>query len=289
MCPSGIGQAMWLQIARECDRYLAMDEFVESNRLNWDARLSVHQRSAFYNLDAFRAGEITVDSIARNEVGDVAGQTLLHLQCHFGLDTLSWARLGATVTGVDFSAPAIELARSLAVEVGVGATFICSDVYRLPDALNAQFDVVFTSWGVLTWLPDVPAWAAMLTRFVRPGGAFYIVEGHPVISGLDEEGGAYRPSSPYFQRREPMRFDDGKTYADPDALVEHPVNYQWNHPVGEVVTALTDVGLRIEFLHEHPVLQWRRFESMDQGADGWWRLPGDPFPLSFSILARQPS
>jgi SAM-dependent methyltransferase len=266
-----------------------MDKFVETNRLNWDARLPVHQISAFYDLAAFRAGKITLDSIVRSEVGDVDGRTLLHLQCHFGLDTLSRARLGATATGVDFSERAIKLARSLAVEVGVGGTFICSDVYRLPDVLNAQFDVVFTSWGVLTWLPDVPGWAAMLTRFVRPGGTFYIVEGHPVISGLDDEGGLYRSSAPYFQGPEPMRFDDGKTYADPDALVEQPVNYQWTHPVGEVVTALIDAGFRLEFLHEHPVLPWRRFESMDQGADGWWRLAGDPFPLSFSILARKPT
>jgi len=267
-----------------------VNEFVAQNRLNWDARVGIHERSSFYDLEGFRAGRFTLkDSIERKELGDVTGRTLLHLQCHFGLDTISWARLGATVTGVDFSEPAVELARSLAGEVGVEARFICSDIYRLPDVLRTEFDVVFTSWGVLTWLPDVQGWAAVGARFVRPGGIFYIIEGHPVISGLDEEGGLYRSSAPYFQGSEPLRFDDGRTYADAGDIVEAPVNYQWNHSLGDVVTALMEAGLRIDFLHEHPVLPWRRFESMTQGKDGRWRLQGDPFPLSFSILARRPN
>lgn len=267
-----------------------MSDFVEQNRLNWDARVGVHEKSAFYDLEGFKAGKSTLQrSIERDELSDVSGLTLLHLQCHIGLDTISWAQLGAKVTGVDFSERAVELARSLALEVGVDARFLCSDIYKLPDVLDGQFDVVFTSWGVLPWLPDIPSWAAVIAHFVRPGGTFYIIDGHPVINGLDKAGDRFRSMAPYFQGPEPNRFDDGRTYADAEAIVDPPTNYQWNHPLGDVVTALAESGLRIEFLHEHGTLPWPRFESMTRGSAGQWRLDGDPFPLSFSILARRPT
>lgn len=271
-------------------RLSAMSDFLEQNRLNWDARVRIHEKSSFYDVEGFRAGRSTLEgSIELVELGDVSGFTLLHLQCHFGMDTISWARLGAIVTGVDFSERAVELARSLAREVGVEARFLSSDIYKLPAILEAKFDIVFTSWGVLPWLPDLPGWAAIVGHFIRPGGRFYIIDGHPVINALDQEGDLFRSSAGYFQGSEPLRFDDGRTYADADAVVEAPTNYQWNHSLGEVVTALADTGLRIEFLHEHGVLPWRRFESMVRGSDGRWRLRGDPFPLSFSILAWRPT
>lgn len=267
-----------------------MSDFVEQNRLNWDARVRIHEKSSFYDVEGFKAGRSSLNgSIELDELGDVSGLSLLHLQCHFGMDTISWARLGATVTGVDFSERAVELARSLAGQVGVEARFICSDVYRLPDALNGEFDVVFTSWGVLPWLPDIPGWAAVVAHFVRPGGTFYIIDGHPLIDGLDYESDLFRSSAPYTPGPEPARFDDGRTYADAAAVVDAPTNYQWHHTLGDVVTALADAGLRIEFLHEHSVLPWPRFDSMTPGTDNKWRLHGDPLPLSFSIRARRPN
>ena len=226
-------------------------------------------------------------SIELDELGSVSGLSLLHLQCHFGMDTISWAKLGATVTGVDFSGRAVSLARSLAREVGVDARFICSDVYKLPDVLKDEFDIVFMSWGVLVWLPDIPRWAKLVAGFIRRGGTFYIIDGHPIIDGLDQDGDLFRSSSPYFRGSEPVRFEDTRTYADAAATVDAPTTYQWHHPLGEVVTGLVDAGLTIEFLHEHSVLPWRAFASMVQGTDGRLRLRGDPFPLSFSIRARQ--
>lgn len=267
-----------------------MSDFVEQNRKNWDARVGIHERSSFYDVEGFRAGRSTLTgSIELDEVGNIDGLSLLHLQCHFGMDTISWARLGATATGVDFSERAVDLARSLAREVGANARFICSDVYKLRDVLSERFDVVFMSWGVLVWLPDILTWAKVVADFVRPGGTFYIIDGHPVIDGLEQDGDLFLSSSPYFRGPEPLRFDDKQTYADAAATVDAPTTYQWHHPLGEVVTALVDAGLRIEFVHEHSVIPWRPFESMVQGIDGRWQLRGDPFPLSFSIRARQPA
>ena len=171
----------------------------------------IHARSAFYDVEAFKAGQSRLLSIEREEVGDVRGKSLLHLQCHFGLDTLSWARLGAQATGVDFSAPAIRLARALNDELGLGATFVHSNVYDLPDALTGQFDIVYTSYGVLVWLPDLIRWAAVVAHFLEPGGTFYIVEGHPFMYVFDMERAAepqgLRVDQSYFGGAEPRRWE----------------------------------------------------------------------------------
>ena len=155
------------------------DQRLLANRQNWNERTPVHAASDFYDVAGFKAGRITLTDIERGEVGDVSGKTLLHLQCHFGLDTMSWARLGATATGVDFSEAAIDLARSLNDELRLNTRFIRSDVYGLPDVLDEEFDVVFTSYGVLVWLPDLDRWARTIRRMLRSGGTFYLVEFHP--------------------------------------------------------------------------------------------------------------
>jgi 2-polyprenyl-3-methyl-5-hydroxy-6-metoxy-1,4-benzoquinol methylase len=159
-----------------------VDEALRKNRELWDAWTKIHVDSAFYDVPSFRDGArpIRLADYEREEVGTVEGRTLLHLQCHFGLDTLSWARLGATVTGMDFSEEAIAAARALAAELGIAATFIASDLYRLPEVLDEQFDIVYTSRGVLGWLPDIAAWGRVAAQFVRPGGFLYVTEIHPV-------------------------------------------------------------------------------------------------------------
>ena len=265
---------------------MSLEQHKDANRSYWDELVAIHASSEFYNLQAFKAGVSTLHSIEKTEIADVQGKHLLHLQCHFGLDTLSWARLGANVVGVDFSEKAIELAGSLAREMEIPARFICSDVYDLPAKLRRRFDIVFTSYGVLTWLPDLSPWAKVLARFVKPTGFVYIVDDHPYASMLDQaEDGAVSPGYSYFQSSESMWLPAGGSYADRTAPVANE-HYEWRHTLGELVGALADAGLVIESLREFPVCSWRRFSAMTKDDDGWWRINGDPFPLTFSLKAR---
>jgi SAM-dependent methyltransferase len=271
-----------------------MDEYMTSNRRVWDAWTKIHVDSAFYDVESFRSGErpIRIRDYEREEVGDVTGKRLLHLQCHFGLDTMSWARLGAIVTGADFSPEAIAIARSLAGELGILATFVCSNVYDLPEAMDAGpvFDIVYTSGGVLGWLPDLEGWARVVEHFIKPGGTFYIAEGHPVTMALENERvepGELRLQYPYWTHREPISLEVHGSYADRDAPTDGLIEHGWNHSLGEIVTALAQSRLRIDFLHEFPFSHWDLgFTVEDPG--GRFRLPGDMdgrLPLAFSLKA----
>jgi SAM-dependent methyltransferase len=266
-----------------------MNEYLEANRRRWDELTPIHARSAFYDLEGLRAGGLTLMPLEREELGDVAGKSLLHLQCHFGLDTLSWARLGARVTGVDFSEAAITLARSLSDELDIGAHFICSSLYDLPTVLAGPFDIVFTSYGVLCWLPDLNRWAEVIAHFLRPGGAFYIAEIHPFAMVFYDEDDAedLEVFYPYFHTTEPLRFEEEGSYAAPEAQVVHKVTYEWQHGLGDVVNSLISAGLRIEFLHEFPYACERMFPFLRQDREGWWRLEGHPgsIPMTFSLKA----
>jgi SAM-dependent methyltransferase len=272
-----------------------LDETLNSNRELWDAWTKIHVDSAFYDVPSFRSGErpIRLADYEREEVGNVEGRTLLHLQCHFGLDTLSWARLGAKVTGADFSGEAIDAARVLAAEVGLAATFVMSDLYRLPDVLDEQFDIVYTSGGVLEWLPDIASWGRVAAHFVRPGGFLYLTEIHPVAEAFENEGvepGELRLAYPYWSHPEPLRFEVKGSYADPEARTDGLVGYGWDHSLGEILTSLADAGLRLEFLHEFDFVRWP-VDFLVQGEDGRWRLPDGSkgsLPLFFSLKATKP-
>src|SRR5438067_5957834 len=184
-----------------------MDDHTSANRANWDAWAAINAASANYDVAGFKAGKLSLNRIEREELGDVAGKSLLHLQCHFGLDSLSWARLGAAVTGVDFSDKAIALARSLSEETGIPATFVQSNIYDLADNLTGQFDIVFTSYGVLWWLPDLAGWAKVVSHFLKPGGTFLLVEAHPIASMFDpDDPSELKVKYPYFPSREPLKF-----------------------------------------------------------------------------------
>ena len=262
-----------------------MDRRLQVNRTNWNERTPVHAASDFYDVEAFKAGRITLRDLERREVGDVSGKTLLHLQCHFGMDTMSWARLGAKPTGVDFSDAAIDLARSLNDELGLGTRFIRSNVYDLPSVLDEQFDIVFTSYGVLCWLPDLDKWARVVNHHLKPGGVFYIAELHPFMATFEQsESGDIRPTWNYLEHE--LFFEgNGQSYAGTDPI-KSP-NYEWMHSLGEIVTALIDAGLDLEFLHEFPFTCYHAFPGMEKGDDGWWRFPehNDSFPQTFSIRA----
>src|SRR4029450_828988 len=203
---------------------MGMDDYLAANRALWDEWTAIHETSSFYNLEGFKAGDSRLRADEAGEGGEVAGTSLLHLQCHFGIDTLSWARQGARVTGADFSERAIELARRLAAELGLDASFVCSDLYNLPAVLDGQFDVVYTSRGVLGWLPDLERWARVVAPFLRPGGVLYVCEIHPVAQAFSEQP-ELRLGYPYFPRREPLAAPGQGSYADPTAQVRQPLEY----------------------------------------------------------------
>ncbi len=266
----------------------AVNEFVEQNRRLWDAWTPHHVASAFYDVDGFVAGRETLGPIEIQGVGEVRGNALLHLQCHFGMDTLSWARRGARVTGADFSGEAIRAARRLAARVGLHATFVESDLYGLPDRLAGRFDVVFTSHGVLCWLPDLERWAGVIAHFLAPGGVFFIAEAHPMLTCLDDVDPApgLRARYPYFHGPAPLRDERDGSYAAPAAPVRS-VEHVWLHRMDEIVGSLLRAGLRIVAFEEHPYLSWAFFPWMVRRPAGGWELPpGVPsFPLMFSLKA----
>ncbi len=272
------------------------DEALRRNRELWDAWTRIHVGSAFYDVPSFRSGErgIRLRDYEIEEIGEVSGKTLLHLQCHFGLDTLSWARLGATVTGADFSDEAIAAARALAAELAIPATFVVSNLYDLPGALDGTFDIVYTSGGVLGWLPDIVGWARVVADFVKPGGFFYIAEVHPVANVFADEGvapGELRLEYPYWSHEQPIQPEVKGSYADRTAATEGLVESGWDHSLGEIVTGLIEAGLRIDFLHEFDFLHWP-IGFLVEGADGRWRLPPGTkgeLPLLFSLKATKPA
>ena len=265
-----------------------MEKFLQVNQARWDELVPIHSRSESYGLEGFKAGELSLMPIELEELGDVAGRSLLHLQCHFGMDTLSWARLGAEVTGIDYSQAGIDLARELGEELGIPAHFVCSNIYDLPSVLTGKYDIVFTSYGVLCWLPDLTRWAQVIAHFLKPGGTFYIVEMHPFGVVFDDEIEAgLKVRYPYFHSERPMRFDYDSSYASGDTKVSHTESYEWFHSLGDIINSLTGVGLRIEFLHEFPYCVYKMLPFMEKGKDGWWRLPDqqDSIPLMFSLKA----
>lgn len=272
----------------------AIDFLIETNRRNWDERVPIHRadRTGFYAVEKFRRGGDTLMPVEAGEIGDVAGKRLLHLQCHFGLDTLSLARRGAVVTGLDFSAPAVVAARELAAEVGLAARFVHSNVYDARTALPEAFDVVYSSWGAICWLHDIRAWAAIVAQFLAPGGFFYIADQHPCAIVLEQEGGRlYWHQSWRSTPDDPVGYDAPTTYTGDDAVFANVRAYNWNHPLSDILCGLIDHGLRIDFLHEHEIVPWYMFPKMTALGDGMYRLPdGYPrVPLSFSLRASKPA
>jgi SAM-dependent methyltransferase len=281
--------------------------FYDANRARWDESVPIHVASRGYDMDGFLRGEKSLYQLEMDEVGDVSGKSLLHLQCHFGMDTLNWARLGATVTGLDFSGPAVEQARELAKQIGIeDATFVQANVYDAREALRGQqFDIVYTGIGALCWLHDIREWARIVADRLRPGGFLYVYEGHPVLWALDYERDdrLLVLSEPYFELERPSEYEGEYSYVDGPPL-KNTRNYEWNHGLGEIVTALISAGLQLEFLHEHREVAWQALPWMvsDQAqvpADesrhqrrSAWRLPEEQrelCPLMYSLKASKPA
>lgn len=272
---------------------------VAVNRRSWDAVVPAHLVA--YGADAFAAEDGRITSVVRDDLaalaphlpgGSPAGLDLVHLQCHIGLDTLSWARLGARVTGIDLSGASTDAARALAQRAGLAATFLESDVAHALDACTDRFDVVYTGIGALCWLPDLDAWARTVAGLLRPGGTFYVREAHPVLYALDAErtDDDLVLTQPYFGGA-PRHHRHASTYAGGAVPEDARDTYEWQHGLAEVVQALLGAGLRLVAIAEHRTIPWRALPGMVPTGDGSWALPegGDRLPLTFSLTATKPA
>lgn len=277
-----------------------MREELELNRTFWDEATRMHTRGNVYGVEDFKAGACRLHRVEVEEVGDVRARRLLHLQCHFGLDTLSWARRGAVVTGVDFSPEGIACARRLSAETGVPGRFILSDLCALCEALDepSSFDIVYTSYGVLNWLPDLKPWGALIAHYLKPGGFFYIIEAHPSARLFPtdedlEQAGGFRPWFPYFHDPAGVRWPPGRDYADADAM--HSVGaHEWQHTMSDIVNALVGARLSLDWLHEFPFCAWEvvagcKIVERFSAGHGYYAPPAQPsLPLMFSLRASAP-
>jgi SAM-dependent methyltransferase len=267
-----------------------MDKYFKNNQDMWNDWAPLHAASQFYDVAGFRKGRCTLYPIELEEVGDVTGKSLLHFQYHFGLDTLSWARRGAKVTGIDFSDKAVDIARSLSKETEIKADFVNSNIYDLPKNLTGQFDVVYTSAEVLCWLPDLKGWADVIVQFLKPGGFFYILEGHPFLNMLYTDNlNAVVPeiTKSYFYTPEPEEYQTDSSYTGDKTQIKHTGD-EWMHSLGDIINSLISAGLKIEFLHEYPKIFFKAMPYMVQDKDGYWRIPGDKIPLIFTLKATKP-
>ncbi|HVH79833.1 MAG TPA: class I SAM-dependent methyltransferase [Stellaceae bacterium] len=266
-------------------------DWQQANRTHWDERTSLHLGPRGYDLSELRAGRDRLNAIEEDELGDLSGKRILHLQCHFGRDSLILLQRGAaSVIGLDFSAAAIAAARDLARELGLAdrASFVEADLYRALDVLPepGSFDMVFVTWGALCWLPDIKGWADIVAAMLRRGGQLYLAETHPAAFVFDEiVDAAPIFDTPYFGGQ-PIKCHAVEDYVGGEAHFEHAEYYLWLHPLAEIVTSLLDAGMRLDWLHEHDAISWRMFRILVEDERGLYRWPDKPWlPLAFSLAA----
>ncbi|MFD1063202.1 class I SAM-dependent methyltransferase [Winogradskyella litorisediminis] len=259
--------------------------YFETNKATWNKKVAVHAQSDMYNMEAFKAGKSSLMPYELKALGDVKGKSLLHLQCHFGQDTLSWSRMGAKCTAVDLSDEGIKLAKQLNEELGLDAEFVCCNVLDTSKHISETFDVVFTSYGTIGWLPDLKPWAHMISERLKPGGVFYIVEFHPILWMFDYNED--KPEMKYHYSQDEVIYDEYEgTYADQSSKMESK-EYGWNHGLGDVVNALIEAGLQIEYLNEHDESPYDVFPDLVKSENGMYIMKNQLFPMIFEIMARK--
>lgn len=264
-----------------------MENYLEINKNSWNAKVDPHLKSDFYFVEEFLKGKNSLNSIELDLLGDIKGKSILHLQCHFGQDSISLSRLGAKVTGIDLSDKAIETAINLAKQCETDTQFICSDVYDLPNHLNEQFDIVFTSYGTIGWLPDLDKWAHVINHFLKPDGKFVMAEFHPVVWMFDDD--FKEVSYNYFNEKPIIETYEG-TYADLSAsIVQEYV--MWNHSLAEVLQNLINKKLSIEHFREFDWSPYPCFKHVEEFEKGKWRIPqfGNKIPLVYALSAQKKS
>jgi SAM-dependent methyltransferase len=249
--------------------------------------VGIHVKSRFYDVEGWLRDEPVPTSLELQALGNVEGLTLVHLQCHFGMDTLRWARVGATVTGVDFSPAAIAEAINLAerAQLEVQSRFVCATVYDAPEALvGERFDVVYVSLGSLCWLPSIDMWARSVAKLLRPAGRLYLHDVHPLSNSLDDDGERF--TFGYFEAPEPLIFDSTETYTDGDGIAS-TTTYEWNHSLAEIFGALHSNGVVVDAFNELDWTVWRQFPWLEESEMGTWTIPADRtrIPLAFTLVA----
>jgi SAM-dependent methyltransferase len=274
-----------------------MPDYREINGAYWDDRVSAHVASPDYGVARFADDPAFLSDVVRFDrprLGDVSGLDAVHLQCHIGTDTVSLGRLGARVTGVDLSEPALVEARTLAASAGVDAAFVQSELYAAPEALGGRlFDLVYTGVGALCWLPDIDRWASVVASLLRPGGRLHLREGHPVLWALADArpDGLLVLDLPYFEQQEPVVWDEDGTYVATETVFTKNITHEWNHGLGEIVTALLTRGLQVTRFEEHDSIPWEAFPGqMKEIGGGEWRIAERPerLPHSYTLQARKP-
>jgi SAM-dependent methyltransferase len=271
-----------------------VEDYAELNRANWDERAPAHAASRDYAVEQFASDPGHLSEVVRFDLprlGDIGGLRGLHLQCHIGTDTVSLARLGADMTGLDFSAASLAQARRIAGLAGADVRFVEAEVYSAVTVLGREsFDLVYTGIGALCWLPDIARWAGVVAGLLRVGGRLFIREGHPALWAVEDgrDDNLLVLEYPYFEREEPMVFDEGGTYVETDAVFTHNRTHEWNHGLGEIVTALLGNGMELTGLAEHDSVPWEALPGqMEQLAGGEWRVADRPWrvPHSYTLQA----
>lgn len=264
-----------------------------ANRAHWDEKVALHLGPRGYDLTSLRAGRGRFNAIEEAELWPVDGKHILHLQCHFGSDSLKLAQRGATVVGLDFSPPAITAAAQLANELGLAdrARFVQADLYDAPTAIPepAAFDMVYVTWGAIAWLPDIARWAEIVAHFLKPGGSLYLADAHPAALVFDDAASLPdgRPGffAPYFSR-EAVVMEEAHDYVDETTTVRNATTHTWIHPLGDIISSLLKAGLTLDWFHEHDAVTWRMFNILVRDANRLWRWPDRPWlPLAFSVRA----
>jgi 2-polyprenyl-3-methyl-5-hydroxy-6-metoxy-1,4-benzoquinol methylase len=274
-----------------------MSDYREINGAYWDERVAAHAASPDYGLERYADDPTFLSDVVRFDIprlGDISGLDAVHLQCHIGTDTVSLARLGARMTGLDISEPALEVGRSLAASAGVDVRFVQSELYSAPAVLGeGSFDLVFTGIGALCWIPDIRAWADVVAALLRPGGRLHIREGHPMLWALADArvDGLLVVDLPYFERAEPVVWDEDGTYVETDTVFSKNVTHEWNHGLGEIVSALFANGMQLTLFEEHDSVPWEAFPGqMKDAGGGEWRIADRPERLahSYTLQAVKP-
>jgi SAM-dependent methyltransferase len=269
-----------------------VDDYTRTNLENWESRVPIHTGERGYDLQRFLDDPTALSNVVAFDaphLGDLSGKRILHLQCHIGTDTLSLARLGGEVTGVDFSPSALAAARELANRAGPFVRYVESTVDDVPARVRETFDLVYTGAGALNWLPSIRRWAAIVSTLLAPGGRLYLREAHPMLNALDDERDdrLLVVEHPYFEMPEPTRWEMAVSYTASEEPVPQPITYEWNHGLGEVVQAILDAGLRLTRLEEHRELEWAFFDWMVPTERGGYVLPERPerVPLMYTLEA----
>jgi SAM-dependent methyltransferase len=266
------------------------EKYFKANQKMWDEFAKEHFQieNEFYSVKAFLEGQSTLRQFELNEMGNVKGKKLLHLQCHFGLDTLSWEREGAIVTGIDFSGEAIRLAKILAKKARLTGNFFQTNLYDLPKVLSEKFDIVYTSIGVLCWLNDLKKWAEIISYFLKVGGFFYVTDGHPFSKMFDNDHPEeLQLKYDYFHGAEPMEFTAEGSYASDDSHMEPHKEYEWDHSLSDIINSLIQAGLTIEFFNEYPFAAFKVYAFIEKDSNGYYRLKNQKaeIPLIFTLKA----